>query len=168
MACAPPLRSWTTSRRPPEAGAGRTVSDQIQKADPRARSTAIVLILVIGMAGAALMSATNTYLAELAALAETEPELAIARGVGLLKVVALAGGFGLMLLAAYVAHVSTRTRRAERFPPPGVRVFLDTRVIDGQRAVRRGNVGLLVAVVVVTCGLVLPVLVWRLIDGLTP
>ena len=168
MACAPPPGPWTAGCLAPEAGVRRTVPAQIQKADPRARMTAVVLILVIGVAGAALISATNTYLAGLAALAEMQPEAAIARGAFVFKLVALAGGLGLMLLAAYVAHLAARVRRSERFPPPGVRVVRDTRILEGYRAKRRGDIGLLLAVVVAACGIVLPVLIWRLINGLTP
>ena len=141
--------------------------DQIQEADPRARMTAVVLLLVIGVAGVVLISVTNRYLAGLAALAETQPEAALARGMFAFKLGALAGGLGLMLLAAYVAHLSARVRRSERFPAPGVRVVRDTRIIEGQRAKRRGDIGLLLAVLIGSSGILLPVIVWRLINGLT-
>ena len=168
MVCAPPRRLWSTGCLAPEADVRRTVPDHIQKADPRARLTAVVLILVIGVAGTVLISVTNTYLAGLAALAESQPDAALARGALVFKVVGIAGGLGLMLLAAYVAHLAARVRRSERFPPPGVRVVRDTRILEGYRAKRRGDIGLLLAVVVAACGIVLPVLIWRIVNGLTP
>lgn len=164
---APPGR-WTAGCLVPEIGESTIVPDEIQKADPRARMTAVAVILVLGGAGAGLIVATHSYLAGLAALAESQPEVAIARGTFVFKLVGLSGGLVLLVVAAYVANFAARVRRAERFPPPGVRVVRDTRIIEGPRARRRGDGGLLLAVALGACGMILPVLLWRLTSVLTP
>src|SRR5512132_248213 len=70
-------------------------------------------------------------------------------------------------LAAWLVGVdavrrSIRTLRARRFPPPGMRVVSDTRVMHGTMARAFGMVGLSLGAALLTAGTMLPFLAYRI------
>jgi hypothetical protein len=57
----------------------------------------------------------------------------------------------LLAFAAYTWSLGERVLRAREFPPPGLRVIRDTPVITGEKAVSRGR---LLKVLALVCGII--------------
>jgi hypothetical protein len=93
-------------------------------------------------------------------LAEPE-ELAERLGmiIALLAIVSVAPLIG---FAGYLWSLGARTLRAREFPPPGLRVIRDTRIITGDGAASRGRQLKLLAGGFLVAALVLGFLLWRL------
>jgi hypothetical protein len=67
-------------------------------------------------------------------------------------------------LAGYLWHLGQRIVRAERYPPPGLRLTRDTLVVTGPAAVRRGRLIQLFAAVLGLVALLLAFFLWRLVS----
>ena len=122
------------------------MSVEIQPADPRLRFRWLVLLTLAAALGAAGLWILDGYLQELHGLADESPAAAAAQAKTYARAflaILAAGGF---FLSLYLARVSWRTLRAERYPPPGARLLSDTRIKRGRPARRRGQAGLALSV----------------------
>ena len=137
------------------------MSFEIQKADPRARRNAVLLIAVISL----VAIASAPWLAEVAIQLERwiseDPGQSAERLGRLLVGAAAAIAVPLFGLAFWLYRFATRIRRAGRFPPPGVSVVRDTRVAFGSAAVRRAWFFYFLAFYACALGLAAPIVLWR-------
>lgn len=106
----------------------------IQRADPRFRRQVLTALLLFLLAGALAYPRLRAYLDETTALAAYDPDGAAMRVRRVLIVFAAVNAVVSIGLAAYMCSLGVRTHRAQRFPPPGVRVIRDTPVRTGRRA----------------------------------
>jgi hypothetical protein len=108
------------------------------------------LLVALGLIG---IWSLVVYLEELTALQATDPQLTAERYSRLLFVLGLAnaliavGAGGILGLGFY------RALKAERFPPPGIRLMWDTRLRTGKDARRIALVGLALAVTIALGGI---------------
>jgi hypothetical protein len=136
--------------------------NEIQKADPQARRKALVIV-VLWTALGGLVIAGFTHFGDslrdwiLSDPAETpfRARLANCLVVALLAV-------PLVALAIYGWLIGARVLRAQRFPPPGLRVIHDTPVVSGPAAVTRGHALQVVAVCLGLTAAVLCLFFWWL------
>jgi len=132
---------------------------QVRRADPAARRT-LALVLVIGTGvGALLIAAFTRYRIPLSdwVLADR------AQRIELVFVILTAlGSLPLLGLAVYLWSLGGKVVRAREFPPPGLRVVRDTAIVTGERAVLRGRLLKVLAIVCGTASVVLAGLLWRL------
>ena len=112
---------------------------EIQKADPRARRTAIVTLGLATLAGLVLMLVVESQLSAWLEWITEDPEQMDDRLVLCGWGLALGVIVPMLLLAAYLWRLGSRIVHSGVFPPPGMRVVRDTRVLFGRRAVRRGR-----------------------------
>ena len=134
--------------------------EQIQKADPRARSKAAIVIAGGALLGATLILLGNKYRPAFEGWISQDayPRLRIAFAAVL---AAFAGP--MLAFAAYFWRAGSRVVRAGRFPVPGAAVVRDTVVLRGAAARRRGRMLQICAVALVLTAAVLCALLWRLV-----
>jgi hypothetical protein len=140
--------------------------DDVQKADPRTRRLAVLLVAGGTLAGLAAIWFVDAWRPALDAWLTREP----ARTGERLRLVVWgligANALPVLGLAVYLWRLGARIARAERFPPPGMAVVRDTVVLLGTRARRRGRLVQGVAVLVVAAGFGLAAALWRLVSVL--
>ena len=107
---------------------------EIQKADPRARRTAIVTLGLATLAGLVLMLVVESQLSAWLEWITEDPEQMDDRLVLCGWGLALGVVVPMLLLAAYLWRLGSRIVHSGVFPPPGIRVVRDTRVLFGRRA----------------------------------
>jgi hypothetical protein len=128
---------------------------RIQKADPVARrrarlllAAALPLVLVAGLG-------SELFRARLEELARQSPALAAGQLLLALCIVTTAGVLPLLAFSAWLWRFGQRIRHAGRFPPPGVAVIHDVRILEGRAAKLYGGFGQVMALALVACGLAL-------------
>lgn len=149
------------SSSPPDA------DGEIQRADPRARRKALVIVALTTCLGLALVPLVNGYFQALSGIAGGEPRDAVR---ALTTALAAVGGMGVALAlgaAAWLARLCNRIRAEERFPPRGVAVLRDTPVLRGGAARRRAFTGFVLAGFLALSGVGLALVLWRLVAHLT-
>ena len=105
------------------------------RANRRLRGLTLTVVAVLLIAGAVLLHVLlPKYLDYLRLLAQTDPDRLRAEYER-----AFFWMFGLMgvlggLIGLHTLRLGVRTRRAGEFPPPGVKVIVDTRVLRGRHA----------------------------------
>jgi hypothetical protein len=136
---------------------------ETHRADPQARRNAVIIVIVVAIAGAALLHAVGSSASWLRAWAERDPEHA-ARVVFALLAVSVS--VPMLGLAFWTARFASRINRASRYPPRDARLTRDTRVRVGAAARRFARLYYLLAAVAVAIATYVPVLFWRLYHGL--
>jgi hypothetical protein len=115
-------------------------TNEVQEADPKARRLALVFILIGMIVGALLILAVEQYQGTIRDRILSDPAGASDRIRLAFLVSAALLSTPLLLFAAYCWTLGAKVRRAQRFPPPNVRVIRDTSVVYGDDAVFRARV----------------------------
>ena len=136
------------------------MSEEIQEADPAARRRLAIVLLAFAVLGAGAIF----YFSELLADAGDEPALALER----LKLIV--NSLYLFVLPAlwfaiYAWRIAGRTIEARRYPPPGVAVVRDLRVVTGPDAVRRAFAIRVVAALFLVTSVLLPTVLMMLVTA---
>lgn len=137
---------------------------EIQKADPRARRWAVLLVACGTLAGLVVIWLAESYGPALEAWVTRDPEQIRSRLRLAFVVMALAVALPVLGLAGYFWRLGERINRAERFPAPGTLVMRDTVVLRGAPARRRGRLMQLVAVFLVAAACGFMVILWQLVS----
>jgi hypothetical protein len=140
---------------------------ETQKADPRARRVAIVMLGLATLAGLALMFLVESQLPALLRWITEDPEQMDDRLVIFSWGLALGVVVPMLLLAAYLWRLGSRIVHSGVFPPPGMCVVRDTRVLFGRRAVRRGRLLKVLASLAGATAAGFVIVLWRLTSLLT-
>ena len=127
----------------------------------------VLLLLAIGMIlGIGVYWGTQYYLVEFHKLATHSPSEAINHTGWMLK------GLGITVsvfcfIAAYVFfRLCRRAIRTHQMPPPGPWSWGALQVLVGKQAVLRGQIGLVLCVLLVLCGIAAPIFMWRIVESL--
>ncbi len=123
----------------------------IERADPALRRLTVVVLVVATLVAVAAVLVFRFWLLRLAATAEPWELVATLRRWG--AVTATASGVCVLLLAGHAARQARRVGDGMRWPPAGVRVLRDTRIRQGDAAVRIGRLLNVVALVLVLLGI---------------
>lgn len=121
--------------------------DDLQRAHPEARRSALLLVAVVAGAGLLLIWLLQLELSSLqAASSEGDWDRATAGYQRL-----FAAAFGLMTIAglgsgAYIWRLSTQVLREQRHPPANARLIRDMPIVRGAAAVRIGRIGRALAI----------------------
>jgi hypothetical protein len=111
---------------------------EIQKADPQLRRRAIMIAAIAVVAGAALIylfQSNETFLQD---WVRREAKNTMARLRWIFIGLAVALTVPPLAFAGYLWRLGQRVRNAARFPPAGTAVLIDTVVLTGDVARRRG------------------------------
>jgi len=112
---------------------------EIVRADAAARGVAVRIVVLAALVGAATLHWGRPWLVHAAerAVAEGMPRSVVCRSV----LVALAGlGCGTGAFGVHAFRLGRRVMREQRYPPKGLRVIRDTRVVEGRVAELVGTV----------------------------
>ena len=127
---------------------------EVRRADPAARWTAALVLVVGTCVGALLLVAFSRYRNPLSEWVLADPVVLLLPAALLLA--------PLVALAAYLWVLGERVVRAREFPPPGLRVIRDTPIVTGERAVSRGRLLKVLALGCYIACAVFAVLLWWL------
>jgi hypothetical protein len=127
---------------------------EIVPADRRLRALSLLAAVLIAAAGMAVIWVLRGELREIKALAEDDRAAAVEKMLRLTAAVAWVSGLSFVAAGAWIWWLARRTYRAERFPPPGMRVVRDTRVRTGTAARNIANIAFLAAFVCIATGTV--------------
>lgn len=136
---------------------------EMQRADPRARRAALIVVAAMLPVGLPLVWLTRSSLPFVGDWLTEDP----ARTLPRLRILALALSVALAVptvaLTAFLWRVGASIVQAERFPPPGVAMTRDTVVMRGAAARRRGRTIQLLAAAMALAAAGLIVVLWRLV-----
>jgi len=135
---------------------------EIRRADPAARRTAALVLVVGTCLGALLLVAFTRYRIPLGDWLLADPGSSALRVKPMLLLPAAILVAPLLALAAYLWTLGGKVVRAREFPPPGLRLIRDTPIVTGERAVSRGRLLKVLALGCCIASAVLAVLLWRL------
>jgi hypothetical protein len=136
--------------------------DEMQRANPRARRRALILIGGMTLLGAVAIASSPSWISAVVSWIRSEPQrfderLAIARWIASAVVALPTAAF-----AAYFWRLASAVIAADRFPPPGLAVVQDTPIVSGAAARRRGRLLRIVAVAVLLPAVAVIVIFWKL------
>ncbi len=75
------------------------------------------------------------------------------KALGILKAALVVLFLSILPLAAYLFVVGRKMMKYERFPPPGMKVITDTRVVEGEEVKFRGQVVVVLSLVFILLAL---------------
>ncbi len=132
-------------------------NEKIVKTDSNFRKKILLITLLLVVAGIVFIFYFQNYLTGLKLLAEEYPELALQRIIYSMKIII----FMLMIIFAgagiYFLRLGILTIKTSQFPPPGIKVIKDTRLIEGKNAVRKGVIIIILSLLFIISGILLPI-----------
>ena len=129
---------------------------QIDKADRQIRKRMILLVVVEILLGLVLILWFYTYLETLLTIGAEAPETAMNKVLNLLGIVLTIVAISLIGFSFYILKVAFMVFRSSRFPPPGMRVIKDTRVVEGRKARFRAVLFLLISALMIAASALMP------------
>ncbi len=126
----------------------------------------LIVFAALMIAGAVMFLFLNSWIEETRALALRDPDQAAREAAGMLMLLGAVGGVSAVAFGVYCGLLGRRTLRSSRFPPPGTKVLLETKVITGDPARRRGTLFVVLAGTLVMAGAIFPFVVWRMVHVL--
>ncbi len=75
------------------------------------------------------------------------------KALGIIKVALVVLFLGAVPLADYLFTIGRKMMKYERFPPPGMKVIADTRVVEGEKVKFQGQVVVVLSLVLILLGL---------------
>jgi hypothetical protein len=123
------------------------MDDRIIKADRKARKLALVMCVIGVLVAVVLMGWVVPW--GMARLEREEPRTVLSVLEAATAVVFLS----VVPMAIYLYRFGRGVVRHRQLPPPGTRLMVDTRLIEGERAVRRGRLVMALAGVLLALGL---------------
>jgi hypothetical protein len=137
----------------------------IQKADVGARRTTLWLTAVALVLGGVLVLAFDAAREEIQAWMALRLDDS-GEVEGTLLAISILAILPLIAAGIYLFQLGRRSVRARRFPPPGVAVVRDTRVLEGHEGRRRGRLLQVLAGMLIAAALLVPFALWRVTQSL--
>lgn len=115
------------------------MAPEIMRSDPRLRRITVVIVIILIAAGFAFMRyALPRYVDYLRELARRDPNaLVLEYRRAFLVMFSIVGALS-VAIGLYLLRIGRAVLRSECFPPPHVKVVLDTKIVRGGRARRFG------------------------------
>ena len=110
------------------------VAEEVQRADPGARRMALGAVAIVVLLGVVLALRAGDLRAMLQTWLRGDPATVLRRARWLAAAAALVTVLPPALGGAVLWRLAARVRAAGRFPPPGMRVVRDVRVLEGDGA----------------------------------
>lgn len=134
---------------------------EVQPHHPGARRRALLAVAVAAVLGGAAILALEPYLERVTHLADKDPRNALRQLTVLIKLVTAGIIVPMFAFVAWLLVLARRVLLAQRFPPPGMALARDTRILRGRQAHARAYVIVVVALALGAASIVLPVFLWR-------
>ena len=130
------------------------VEREIVPADKRLRRWTILTAVLLTAAGLVVIGLLHGQLQAIEKQAAENLPAAKETAICLTTILAWSGGLGFVGMGAWLWWLGRRINRADRFPPPGMKVIKDTPVRTGVKARRLANLAQLTALLCVVVGTV--------------
>jgi hypothetical protein len=143
------------------------LEDEVQRADPATRRRALLYIVVMTLIGVVAIGVVEQWLDQLRQEAAEDPGAAADEAARILMIFGAVISASVFGMALVIGRLSWRIFSADRFPPHGALLTVDTRVVVGAGARRRAYAGFVLASIVAALAVLLPYLLWRLLYTLT-
>jgi len=122
------------------------MNEKIIPADRTYRRTVLIIYVVLVVIGVVLIGwvlpGSQDYLEGLEAQ----------KALGLLKAALVVLFLSILPLAAYLFAVGRKMMKYERFPPPGMKVITDTKVVEGEKVKFQGQLVVVISLVLILLG----------------
>ena len=141
--------------------------DEIQRADPAAQKKALFLVLIVAAVGVVAMWAFESAFTGVEENVDDDPVEAVSQMVSTIRVFAAMTAILTMAIAVWIWLLSSRIFKAERFPPPGMALVRDVRIVSGVQARMFARVGFVAAGLCAVGAIVLPLMLLRLVSLIT-
>lgn len=136
----------------------------IQAADPKLRRLVLGGLTVLSLLACYAVVRLDAYFASLQGVAKNDITAA-AEKIQQLSHGLLAGlGIVTVLFGVYLVAIALRVLSSHRYPPPGMRVINDTKILEGRSAKLYGITALCLALAVLAAGVVIPWKAQRKLD----
>ena len=132
---------------------------ELRRADPTARRTAALVLVVGTCAGALLITAWARYRVPLGDWVLADRAQRVRLVFLVLTVLASAPLLG---LAIYLWSLGGQVVRSREYPPPGLRVLHDTSIVKGEKAIARARLLRILALGAAIVSALFAGLLWRL------
>jgi len=119
---------------------GKIMNSKIVQADKSYRQKILIILFLIVLAGLALFQWLVPWADQRVHQVEPRTGLALVRCALVVMFAAVAS------LAVYLAFFGRKVFRHRCFPPPGIKVLRDTRQVEGESAIIRGQIIILLSV----------------------
>jgi cytochrome c-type biogenesis protein CcmH/NrfG len=128
------------------------MENEIVPADKRHRRLAIVVAALMVAAGLLVLGVLYWHLGKIGELAKVNRRQAAEQTIRLVAEFAWLGGLSLVGMGSWFWWLGRRINRADRFPPPGMKVIKDTAVRSGARARTLAHLAQVAALLCVVAG----------------
>ncbi len=135
-------------------------------ADPTLRRLTLIAIIVVTVAGTAGLVYTGAFLDRVRTLANDDPVEAARLATRTFKMLTVFMAVIPVVVGGYLGLVAARSWHHGEFPPPGTRVLRDTVVTVGPHSRRWALLAFVIALLLVSSGIFLPLWSWQLTDRL--
>jgi len=139
---------------------------KVIRADRTLRSVTVVAIAILSLLGVVAVAYTGSFTDRLQTLAAESPEQAATIAANAFKAITALMAVIPLAVGLYLTYVALQAWQAGEFPPPGTRVLRDTVVTVGPRSRTWATIGFIIALLLVTGGILIPVWGWRLANSL--
>lgn len=129
---------------------------EIQGADVKLRRIVLAGLTLFGLLMSYLVLQLDAYFGRLQELAKTDLTAAAEKIHVLSTWFFVSLGAVTVLFAFYLIFLAFRVLKGQRFPPTGMRVINDTKILRGRAARAYGSFALILAVAVLAAGLLIP------------
>ena len=123
------------------------MNQEIIRADKRHRRKFFVIYILLVSLGAVLFEWVVPWGKEY--LQRLDPETALS----VVKIALVVMFLSIVPFGLYLWKFGRKVMEHQRFPPPGVKVIRDTRLIEGEKAKVRGQVMVVLALILIVVGL---------------
>ncbi|MEW6674342.1 MAG: hypothetical protein AB1427_21820 [Thermodesulfobacteriota bacterium] len=113
------------------------MNPKIVKADKAYRRTIVIILLLIVLGGLSMFQWLVPWANK--AVHQIDPQ----KGLVMVRYFLVGMFLAIVAISAYLAFFGRNVLKNRKFPPPGVKVLVDTRLVEGEPAIIRGQLILL-------------------------
>lgn len=143
------------------------MTEKFIKADNNLRKRIFYIIIGIVLGGFSAIYYFESFFEDIAILSKASPEDALEKISSIFYLVTWITTITAVGIGVYTLNLSLRIFKFQCFPPPGMRVIKDTKIITGQKARTRAMIGVIIATVIIICGITFPYIAYELIQSLS-
>ncbi len=142
------------------------MNEEIIHADKGLRRRSAFLTIVLVAVGVWILKLSQNYLSDLVTLAENDPKEAVSKLTVFVYFWAAFFATDSLATIGYFLWVGIRIINAARFPPPGMRLLSDTKIVRGREARLRALVAIAAALALFVAGSAVLVTGGKVMSGL--
>jgi len=141
------------------------MNEEVVRGDKNLRRRMIFLVIIFTIVGGWIIILTSNYLDDIRHLAKEDLNEAVSKLIVLIYFYAVGFVASIIITFGYLLWLGIRIIKAGRFPPPGMKVIRDTKIIRGIKAKLLGGAVIILAMVFLIAGSIVIVLGNKLISN---